>query len=43
MVVADVSRGDGKDYSAFHVIDTETNVQVLNIKDKLALKNMDIY
>ena len=42
--VADVSRGDGKDYfSAFHVIDVETNVQVAEYKGQLVLKNMDIY
>jgi hypothetical protein len=38
MVVADVSRGDGKDYSAFHVIDTETNVQVAEYKGQIGTK-----
>ena len=38
MVVADVSRGDGKDYSACHVIDTETNVQVAEYKGQLGTK-----
>ncbi len=35
IVVADVSRGDGKDYSAFHVIDLEANVQVAEYKGQL--------
>jgi len=38
MVVADVSRGDGKDYSAFHVIDSETNVQVAEYKGQIGTK-----
>ena len=38
MVVADVSRGDGKDYSAFHVIDTETYVQVAEYKGQIGTK-----
>ena len=38
MVVADVSRGDGKDYSAFHVIDTENNVQVAEYKGQIGTK-----
>jgi len=38
MVVADVSRGDGKDYSACHVIDTETNVQVAEYKGQIGTK-----
>ena len=38
MVVADVSRGDGKDYSAFHVIDIETNVQVAEYKGQIGTK-----
>ena len=35
MVVADVARGDSKDYSAFHVFDIETCVQVGEYKGKL--------
>ncbi len=35
VVVADVARGDGKDYSAFHVIDTESNVQVAEYKGQI--------
>lgn len=35
MVVADVARGDGKDYSAFHVIDIESNTQVAEYKGQL--------
>ena len=38
VVVADVSRGDGKDYSAFHVIDVENNVQVAEYKGQLGTK-----
>ena len=38
VVVADVSRGDGKDYSAFHVIDTENNVQVAEYKGQIGTK-----
>ena len=35
MVVADVARGDGKDYSAFHVMDVENNVQVAEYKGQI--------
>jgi len=38
MVVADVARGDGKDYSAFHVIDVESNTQVAEYKGQLGTK-----
>ena len=38
MVVADVARGDGKDYSAFHIIDVENNVQVAEYKGQLGTK-----
>jgi len=38
MVVADVARGDGKDYSAFHVIDIENNVQVAEYKGQIGTK-----
>ena len=38
MVVADVSRGDGKDYSACHVIDVKNNVQVAEYKGQLGTK-----
>ncbi len=38
VVVADVSRGDGKDYSAFHVLDTENNVQVAEYKGQIGTK-----
>ena len=38
MVVADVARGDGKDYSAFHIIDVENNVQVGEYKGKVSTK-----
>jgi len=38
MVVADVARGDGKDYSAFHVIDVESNSQVAEYKGQIGTK-----
>ena len=38
MVVADVARGDGKDFSAAHVIDIETNTQVAEYKGQLTPK-----
>jgi hypothetical protein len=38
MVVADVARGDGKDFSAFHIIDIETNTQVGEYKGQLSPK-----
>ena len=38
MVVADVARGDGKDFSAFHVIDIESNTQVGEYKGQLGTK-----
>tara|TARA_B110000902_G_scaffold74442_2_gene88024 strand:- start:12504 stop:13841 length:1338 start_codon:yes stop_codon:yes gene_type:complete len=38
MVVADVARGDGKDFSAFHIIDIETNVQVAEYKGQIGTK-----
>ena len=39
IVVADVSRGDSTDYSAFHVIDVEANLQVAEYKGKLSTKD----
>jgi hypothetical protein len=35
MVVADVARGDGSDYSAFHVLEIESCTQVAEYKGKL--------
>ena len=43
MVVADVARGDGKDYSAFHVFDLETNAQVAEFKKPTVTKRIWIY
>jgi len=37
-IIADVARGDGKDYSSAHVIDIETNIQVAEYKGQLAPK-----
>jgi len=38
MVVADVARGDGKDNSAFHVIDVESNTQVAEYRGQIGTK-----
>lgn len=38
MVIADVSRGDSNDFSAFHIIDIETNTQVGEYKGQLGTK-----
>ena len=39
IVTADVARGDGSDYSAFHVIDVETLTQVGEFKGQLTTKD----
>jgi len=39
MIVADVARGDGKDFSTFHVIDTLTVDQVAEYKDQIPTKD----
>ena len=38
MVIADVARGDGKDFSAFHVLDIATNTQVAEYKSQIPTK-----
>lgn len=38
IVAADVARGDGMDYSAFHVLDAESATQVAEYKGKLPTK-----
>jgi len=38
VVCADVARGDGEDYSTFHVIDVEKSVQVAEYKGKVETK-----
>ena len=38
LVVADVARGDGKDYSAFHVIDIDANTQVAEYRGQIGTK-----
>jgi len=38
MVVADVARGDGKDFSAFHVIDIATNSQIAEYRGQISPK-----
>jgi hypothetical protein len=39
VVVADVARGDGNDYSAFHIFDLENNVQVAEYKGQIPTKD----
>lgn len=39
MVVADVARGDGKDFSTFHVFDVEALEQVAEFKDQIPTKD----
>ena len=43
MVIADVARGDGRDFSAFHVIDIETNTQVAEYKGQLPPKDFGYF
>lgn len=43
MVVADVARGDGKDYSAAHVIDIATNTQVAEYKGQMPPKEFGYF
>ena len=43
MVVADVARGDGSDYSAFHVIDLTNMVQVAEFRGQLGTKEFGNY
>ena len=38
MVVADVARGDAKDFSAFHIMDVESNTQVGEYKGQISTK-----
>ena len=38
MISADVARGDGKDYSAFHVFDVEENKQVAEYRGQIGTK-----
>jgi len=43
MVVADVARGDGKDYSGCHVLDILTNTQVAEYKGQLPPKDFGYF
>jgi hypothetical protein len=43
MVVADVARGDSKDYSAFHIFDLETNTQVAEYKGHMPPKEFGYF
>jgi hypothetical protein len=39
MVIADVARGDGSDYSTFHILDVEEAKQVAEYKDQVPTKD----
>jgi hypothetical protein len=39
MVLADVARGDGADFSTFHVIEVDTATQVAEFKDQIGTKD----
>ncbi len=39
MIMADVARGDGKDYSTYHIFDIESLTQVAEFRDQLATKD----
>jgi hypothetical protein len=43
MVMADVARGDSRDFSAFHVIDIATNTQVAEYKGQLPPKEFGYF
>jgi hypothetical protein len=43
MVVADVARGDGKDFSTFHVMDIATNTQVAEYKGQMPPKEFGYF
>ena len=43
MVVADVARGDGKDFSAAHIIDVATNTQVAEYKGQMSPKEFGYF
>ena len=43
MVIADVARGDGKDFSACHVMDIQTNTQVAEYKGQLPPKEFGYF
>ena len=43
MVIADVARGDGKDFSTFHVMDIATNAQVAEYKGQLSPKEFGYF
>ena len=43
MVIADVARGDGKDFSACHVIDIQTNTQVAEYRGQLPPKEFGYF
>ena len=43
MIVADVARGDGKDYSGCHVMDIQTNTQVAEYKGQMPPKEFGYF
>jgi len=42
-VIADVARGDGKDYSAFHVLDIITNTQVAEWRGQIPIREFGLF
>ena len=40
MVIVDVARGDGKDYSTFHVMDIDSNTQVAEYKGQIGTREL---
>jgi hypothetical protein len=43
MVIADVARGDGKDFSAFHIMDIATNTQVAEYKGQMPARDFGYF
>ena len=43
MIVADVARGDGKDFSACHIMDVQTNTQVAEYKGQMPPKEFGYF
>ena len=43
MVVADVARGDGKDFSTAHIVEIETNTQVAEYKGQMPPKDFGFF
>jgi hypothetical protein len=43
LITADIARGDGTDYSTFHIIDIETFTQVGEYRGQIGTKILVIY